>query len=176
VKIKLILTLFLAAGLFFACEPKDSGEKSDDTTNPIAIGSEDNTSPPEKDLSEAEVKPAQEAVGSIYKFHDVVYDISLHVVKKAGAIDFNIEVSNRDNNCEHAVKGTATEKEGDLESREVDGEAVFVQEYVYKGKDCDLTVSLEMEGQATAWITQGDCPNLDPMCKLEPAGYLSLSN
>ena len=90
--------------------------------------------------------------------------------------DFNIDVSNLDNNCKHSVKGTATEKEGDLESREMDGDAVFVQEYVYNGDDCELYISLEMDGESAAWINQGDCKDVDPMCKLEPKGYLTLKN
>jgi hypothetical protein len=177
VKIKLILTLFLAAGLFFGCEPQDSSGESADTADSIATGSGENISPPPvKDLPEAEPKIAEEAVGSTYKFHDVVYDISLNVIRKAGAIDFTIDVSNLDNNCKHTVKGSATEKEGDLESREMDGEAVFVQEYVYNGKDCELYISIEMDSQSAAWISQGECKDIDPKCKMEPDGYLTLSN
>lgn len=172
-KAKHFVLLILTLGLFLGCEPKSSGNDSADSQK-----SGENT-PPENETPPAESQPNEspaEATGLTYTFHDVTYDISLHVIKKTGAIDFTIDVSNLDNNCKHSVKGTAKEKEGDLESREIDGEAVFVQEYVYTGDDCELYISIDMDGEATAWIAQGDCKDVDEMCPLEPKGYLSLKN
>lgn len=171
-KVKHIVTLLLAAGLFFGCEPKASGDTGESPK------SGDNTPPPAENVpqeTEADDSP-QESTGSTYTFHDVTYDISLNVIKKAGAIDFTVDVSNLDNNCKHTVKGSAKAKDGDLESRDLDDEAVFVQEYVYSGDDCELFISIDMDSESAAWINQGDCKGIDPMCKLEPKGYLTLNN
>jgi hypothetical protein len=165
----------LVAGLFWACDSKTTGD------NATANGTENNAAPANDpdpaamENKEAEKTPAPSAEALVFMYHDVTYGITLTVVKKASSVDYTIEVANTDNGCKHTLKGTAKAKGGDLESREVEGEGVFVQEYVADDAKCYLTISIDLDTESYAWISQGECPDIEPLCKLDPGTYLSLT-
>jgi hypothetical protein len=170
VKTYYLLILSLAAGLFLGCD----GKKSGDTASGDANMAENTTPPSTESTPEVIKEDAVKGPELVYSYHDVTYDMSLSVLKKTGAIEFIIEVTNSDNACERQVKGTAKAKQGDLESREIDGEAVFVQEYTFESPECSLSISIDMDSEAYAWVTPADCKDVDPLCRLDIGTFLSL--
>lgn len=87
----------------------------------------------------------------------------LRVKKAQDGIQFKISVKNTPRDCQATISGEAKLKEGDMESRDNEqGESFFVQEYVYEGEDCGISISIDLDTESIAWISEFDCKNGHP--------------
>ncbi len=99
--------------------------------------------------------------------------IALGVTQGKDAITFQLATAPSDARCNLTLSGTAKLKGGDSETREDEqGELVEVNEYIYESKDCGATISIALEGHATAWVSTYDCTLVPEACWLTDMGPL----
>lgn len=108
----------------------------------------------------------KEAEAVIFRINDREFTRILTVWKKSATeIKFKIAVMDADGDCDKEITGTAKSRGDDGEIRETDsGESLPADQYDYEADGCGISVLLEMNTWANAWIEQWDCPAHEGDC------------
>jgi hypothetical protein len=80
----------------------------------------------------------------------------------------------REGGCSIAYSGVATARSGDMESRDDDaGHAHFVTLYTLEQPACGVSIAIDIESRALAWVDSWECAEIERDCSLASTGPLT---